>query len=50
LSLDCLRVHLNRPSRKLDADCGLGIQIEFISSESTQQVGLSDTGVSDQDD
>lgn len=49
LRLDRLCVNLNRPCGKLNADRRLGIQIEFISSESTQQVGFSDSRVTNED-
>lgn len=48
LCLDGLGVDLDRPGGKLDADGGLGVYVELIPSESTEQVGLSDTRVSDQ--
>ena len=50
LSLDGLGINLNGSSRKFDADGGLGIQVELVTSESTQKVGLADSRVSDQDD
>lgn len=50
LSLDGLGVDLNRSGGKLDTDSGLRIEVEFVSGESTQQVGLADAGVSDEDD
>ena len=49
LCLDCLCVYLDRPGRELYTDCGLGVEIEFVACESAQQVGFSDTRVSDQD-
>lgn len=48
LCLDGLGVDLDGSGGKLDADGGLGVYVELIPSESTEQVGLSDTRVSDQ--
>lgn len=50
LGLDGLGVDLNRSGSKLNADSGLGIEVEFVSGESAQQVGFADAGVSDEDD
>jgi hypothetical protein len=50
LCLDGLGVDLDRSCGKLDADRRLGVQVELISGESTEQVGLSDARISDQDD
>lgn len=50
LRLDCLLVDLDRPGGKLDADGRLRVQVELVSRESTEKVGLSDTRVSDKDD
>lgn len=47
LGLDGLGVDLDRSSRELNADGGLGIDVELVARESTQQVGLSDARVSD---
>lgn len=49
LRLDGLGVDLNGPRGEFDADSGLGVEVELVPSESTQQIGLSDTRVSDQD-
>ena len=38
LRFDCLCVYLNRASRKLDANSGFGIQVELITSETTQEI------------
>ena len=46
LGLDSLCVNLNRPSSELDTNSGLGVKVEFIPSESREQVRLSDAGVS----
>lgn len=48
LCLDGLRVDLDRTSRKFHADGGLGVQVELVAGETTQQVGFTDTRVSDQ--
>jgi len=48
LCLDGLGVDLDRPRGELDADCGLGIEVELVARESAEQVGLSDAGVTDQ--
>ena len=45
LSLDRLGIHLDRAGCELDTDSRLGVQIEFVPGESAQQVGLSDTRV-----
>jgi hypothetical protein len=42
-------VDLNAARGKFDADGRLGIEIEFVASEAREEVGLSYTGVSDQD-
>ena len=49
LRLDCLCVNLNRPCRKFNADRRFGIEVELVSSESAQQVGFSDSGVTNED-
>ncbi|KAL3300432.1 Ras-like protein Rab-11B, partial [Colletotrichum asianum] len=49
LCLDRLGVDLNGSGSELDADCRLGVQVELIAGESTEKVGLSDAGVSNQD-
>ena len=48
LSLDRLGVDLDGSGGELDADGGLGVYVELISSETTEQVGLSDARVSNQ--
>lgn len=50
LCLNCLRIYLDAPGRKLNANSGLRIEIEFIARESTQEVGFTNSRVSDQDD
>jgi hypothetical protein len=42
LRLDRLGVDLDRPGRKLDADCRLGVEVELVAGESAQQVGFTD--------
>lgn len=49
LCLDCLGVDLNGSGGKLDADGGLGVEVELVTGESTEKVGLSDARVSDED-
>lgn len=48
LCLDGLGVDLDRSCGKLNTNSRLGIQVELVAGESTKQVGLSDTRVSDQ--
>lgn len=48
LCLDGLGVDLDGSGGELDADGGLGVYVELISSETTEQVGLSDARVSNQ--
>ena len=47
LCLDGLGVDLDRSRGELDADRGLGVEVELITGESTEQVRLSDTRVAD---
>ena len=49
LRLDCLCVNLDGSGRKLHTDGTLRVEVELVASESAQQVGLSDTRVSDKD-
>lgn len=49
LSLDRLGVDLDASCGELYADCGFGIEVEFVPRETAQQVGLSDARVSDED-
>lgn len=49
LCLDRLRIYLDGSGRKLYTDGGLRVEVELIAGESTQEVGLSNTRVSDQD-
>ena len=48
LCLDGLGVDLDRASRKLDPDRRLGIQVELIPRESTQQVGFTYARIPDE--
>lgn len=48
LSLDRLGIHLDRPGSELDSDGGLGVQVELIAGETTQQVGFTNAGVTNQ--
>ena len=48
LCLDCLGIDLDRPGGKLNTDRGLGVEVELVAGETTEQVGLSDTRVTDQ--
>jgi hypothetical protein len=32
---------LDGPGRELDADCGLGIEVELVACESAQEVGFT---------
>lgn len=50
LRLDCLRIYLDRPGCEFYTDGGLGVKVELIARESTQQVGFTDARVSDQYD
>lgn len=42
LRLDGFGVHLDGPRGELDADGGLGVEVELVAGESAQQVGLAD--------
>lgn len=48
LRLDRLGVDLDGTGGEFDTDGRLGVQVELIASETTQQVGLSDARVSNQ--
>lgn len=48
LCLDGLGINLDRAGGELDADGRLGVQVELVASESTQQIGFSDSRVSNQ--
>ena len=43
LRLDGLSIDLDRPSSEFDADSRLRIEVEFVASETAQQVGFTDT-------
>lgn len=49
LCLDRLGVHLDGAGRELDADGRLGVEVELVAGEPAQQVGFTDTRVSDED-
>lgn len=49
LCLDRLRIDLNRSGCELYTDGGLGVKVELIACESTQEIGFTNSGVSDQD-
>lgn len=49
LCLDCLGVDLDGSGGKLYADGGLGVEVELVTGESTEKVGLSDARISDED-
>lgn len=49
LSLDRLGIDLDRAGSELDSDGGLGVQVELVTGETTQKIGLSNTRVSNQD-
>lgn len=48
LSLDKLVVDADAAGGEFDADGGFGFQVELVSGESRQEVGLANTRVSDQ--
>src|SRR4051812_6225 len=48
LGLDGLVVDLDGPCRELDTDRRLGLEIELIAGETTQEIGFADTRVSDE--
>jgi len=50
LCLDGLGVDLNRPGCEFDADGRLGVEIELVSSKSTEKVGFTDARITDQHD
>ena len=50
LRLDCLCVHLDRSGREFHPDGRLGIEIELVAGKSAQQVGFSDSRVTNKDD
>lgn len=48
LSLDRLGIDLDGAGCEFDTDSRLGVQVELVTGETAQQVGLSDTRISDQ--
>ena len=50
LRLDGLRIDLDGPRGKLDADGRLGVKVKLVAGETTQKVGFTNARVSDQDD
>lgn len=48
LRLDGLCVDLDTTGCELDADGGLGVEVELVAGEAREQVGLADARVSDQ--
>lgn len=49
LGFDGLGIHLDRSSSEFYANSRLGIEVEFVPSESTEKVGFTDAGVSNED-
>ena len=49
LSLDYFVIDLNATSGKFDTNGTLGLEVEFITSESSEKVGLADTRVTNED-
>jgi hypothetical protein len=45
LRLDCFCVNLDGSRCKFDADCGFGVEVEFVPCESREQVTLADSAV-----
>jgi len=43
LRLDCLSINLDRSGSELDTDGRLGVEVELVACESTQQIGFTDT-------
>ena len=50
LCLDRLRVHLDGSRSEFNTDGRLRVKIELVPCESTQQVGLADAGITNEDD
>ncbi|RUP44308.1 hypothetical protein BC936DRAFT_149651 [Jimgerdemannia flammicorona] len=50
LGLDSLVVDLDGTGRKFDTDGRFGLEVELITGEPREQVGFTDTRVSDKDD
>jgi hypothetical protein len=49
LRLDALSLGLDGFGGEFDPDRRFGFEVEFVSGESTQKIGFSDTGIPDQD-
>ena len=49
LGFDGLGIDLDGAGCEFDADGGFGVKVEFVASESGEQVGFPDAGVSDKD-
>jgi len=49
LGLDGLVVDLDAAGGELDADGGLAVEVEFVSGETREKVGFTNTGVSNED-
>ena len=49
LRLDGFGIDLDGAGGELDADSRLGVEVELVASETTEQVGLADARVTDQD-
>ena len=47
LGLDGLAVDADGTGCKLDADCRFGVEVEFVTGEPAEQVGLPNSRVSD---
>jgi hypothetical protein len=50
LRLDRLRIYLDRSGCELYTDGRLRVEVELIAGETTQEIGFTNTGVSDQYD
>lgn len=48
LCLDCLGIHLDGAGCELDTDGRLGVQVELVAGESTQKIGLANTGITNE--
>ncbi len=49
LGLDGLSLCLDGFGSEFYADCGFGLEVEFITGEAGEEVGFSDSGISDED-
>ena len=50
LSLDALALNGHGTGGELDADGGLGVEVDFVLGESHEEVALSDAAVADEND